>query len=218
MPTRHNRCVNPACGVNTADWGGTNTFTRTTSITGMPVTTGINCTGTGFIRTPWGAITPGESVYASFYTKNRTAEFKFGRTVYVGYNLSGGGDTFPGQNYSVIIDAVDAVVRHGQLLGPAPANATSVFLIVDDINATTGGTGIEFSAMMYEPVSALDSYFDGSFPNCTWDVVAHNGPSTYTEPLAGLAVSVWNGSAEIPAEATLWNGSVEIPASFDSIV
>lgn len=50
----------------------------------------------------------------------------------------------------------------------------------------------------------------------------YNGNNYWTDfvlvPTSGPKVSVWNGSAELPASVHVWNGTAEVPAVFDSVV
>lgn len=182
MATRQNVCPNPSCKNNATGWNSNTTIARTTGITGMPNTTGMLLTGNGFVQMPTGACVPGDTVTVSFYVKNNSSFSLTGRTVYIGFTRSAGGDDYS-QTATLATVAPGAVVRFSYT-GTAPTNATGVFLLVDAVNGTSG-TGIEFGSILYEKVAGpVGAYFDGDSPYSVWDGTDGNSTSTYTDPAA----------------------------------
>ena len=179
MGTRKNWTPNPACKNDTVGWSGNSTFSRTTTITGLPRTTGINWTGNGYSQTPRGVCVPDDIFTVSFYIKNKTGIPVAGRTVYVSFTRTSGGDVFP-ETFTVTPGADGNVVRGSFTTSPAPANADGIYLIIDSLNGL--GSGFDISSVMYEKVGSLDTYFDGDSLNSVWDGVDGNSTSTYTDP------------------------------------
>lgn len=208
--TRQNLCPNPACGTNTTGWGGSAGITRSTGLTGMPVATGITVTSGGYVQTPTMTIAPGDVTTVSFYIKNRTGgTIAAGKQVFIGYTRSSGGDTFP-ENFNTAALGVDGNVQRASFTClPAPANATGLYLIIDQLL-----TDVDVTAVQYENPGPLDTYFDGDTPGAVWDGTPDNSTSTLG---GGLAVTVWNGTVELPASVTVWDGATEQPASVTEI-
>lgn len=180
MATRKNWCANPSCKNNTTGWGGNSTFARTTSISGLPRTTGILYTGNGYSQTPTVACVPGDIFTVSFYIKNRTGTTYTARTVYIAYTRSSGGDSFP-ETFTVTPGVDGSVVRGSATSSAAPLNATGMYLVIDALNGTLG-SGFELGSVLYEKVGALAAYFDGDSANAAWDSTDGNSSSTYTDP------------------------------------
>jgi hypothetical protein len=182
MATRQNVWPNPSCKNNATGWNSNTTVARTTSISGMPRSTGMLLTGNGFIQTPNGACTAGDIVTISFYVKNNSSFSLTGRTVYIAFSRSTGGDDYS-QSATLPTVAPGDVVRFSYT-GTAPANATGVFVLVDAVNGTSG-TGIEFGSIMAEKVAGpVGTYFDGDSTFAVWDGADGNSTSTYTDPAA----------------------------------
>lgn len=215
MTIRHNLMTNPAAGVDLTGWTlSTCAPVRATGLAGLPRTTGVQSTGSGYFRTPTVPCAPGDQFTVSFYTRNDSAAFQFGHTVYISYTTSGHGEQFPETFTTANVD-IGAVARSSKVANVAlvPADATGIFLIMDSYPA-----GITQSAVLFEKVGALDSYFDGTFPNCSWDGATDLSASTFNDAVTGLPVTVWDGTAEVGATISVWNGTAEVPAVVDSVV
>lgn len=214
--TVKNLCTNPSAKVNTTGWTNSSaTFVRSTSLTGMPRTTGIKTTGGGFIWTPPGAVAPGDLAKVSFYIKNSTgATIAGGKQVFIGYTLSAGGPNFPGDSFNTAALGVDGnVQRASYTTAAAPALATGVFMLIDSLPAD-----IDITAVMFEVGSTLNPYGDGDTSGWVWDGASGNS-SSQEAPAAGFTVTVWNGSTEdTVGSVTVWDGASEDAASFDSVV
>lgn len=206
--------TNPAAGVDLTGWTGSNNSpVRATGLAGMPRTTGVKSTASGFFRTPAPACAPSDQWTVSFYLRNDSAAFQFAHTVYVSYTTATG-DQFP-ETFSTPNVDIGNVVRASKVTNPAlvPANVTGIFLIID-----TMPVGMSVSAVLFEKVNALDSYFDGSFPNCTWDGAVDLSASTFNDTVSGPTATLWTGSAEVPLTVHLWDGAAEVPLTIDSII
>ena len=192
--TRHNACPNPAAGTDLTGWtSSTCTPVRATGLTGLPRTFGVRSTSSGYFRTPVAPCSPGQQFAVSFYMLNNSAAFQFGHTVYIGYTTTGA-EAFPETFTSTNTD-IGAVSRSSKVstIASVPSNVTGIFLIIDSMPAD-----IYVTAVMYEPdVSAVDTYFDGSFASCTWDGTAELSASTFT---AG-PVTKTDGDAVASAES-----------------
>ncbi len=168
VPTaeRHNIVPNPSAKVDTSGYGGTVTNERATDVpSGSPRTTGVRATSNGYLLTPVAPCSPGQTTAISFYGWNDGAFFEFGKTVYVSYTRSGGGDTFP-QTFGLQLGDIGNVARAEFVTDPAqvPADVTGIYLVWDAI-----GPGYTMSALMMEPVSVVGSYGDGDTPGWSWD-------------------------------------------------
>jgi hypothetical protein len=207
--------TNPAAGVDLTGWtGSTCSPARSTGVAGMPRTTGITSGGSGYFRPPTVACSPGQQFAVSFYMRNDSGVFQFAHTVYISYTTSGHGEVFPETFTTPNVD-VGNVARASKVANVAlvPADATGIFLIVDTMPA-----GVTLTAVLFEPVAAVDTYFDGSFPDCTWDGAVDLSSSTLDDTApSGPTLSVWNGSAEVGATLSVWTGSAEVPAVLDSV-
>lgn len=189
---RRNLAPNPAAGTNTTGWSGTASFTRSTSVTGMPVTTGIATTGGGYVQTPTAAIAPGDVTTVSFYVKNRTGgTIAGGKLVFVAYTLSSGGDDFT-QQFNTAALGVDGTVTRASFTSTAPVNATGVYLVIDQLVAD-----LDVSAVQYEPGAVLGAYFDGASGGAVWDGTANNSASTLAGVAGSVAVVVNAGDAAV---------------------
>lgn len=174
--TRHNLCPNPAAGTNATGWSGTALPARDPAVTGMLVTTGIESTGSGFIQTPTGVVTPGQDVTVSFQIKNNSGgTIAGGKQVFVAFTRSAGGDDFT-QSFNTAALGINGNVQRASGTVVAPALATGVYLVIDGLPAD-----IQVTAVLYETVAALDTYFDGDSPSCTWDGAADNSTSTFND-------------------------------------
>jgi hypothetical protein len=212
---RHNLMTNPAAGVDLTGWtASTCTPVRATGLTGLPRTTGVKSTGSGFFRTPTVACVPGDQFAVSFYVRNDTGSFEFGHTTYIAYTTSGHGEQFP-ETFVTTSVATGSSARSSKVANVAlvPADATGIFLICDSWPANITLTGV-----LFEKAAAVDTYFDGSFANSSWDGTADLSASTFNDAPTGPKLSVWNGSAEVGATISVWNGTAEVPAVLDSVV
>jgi len=212
MTVRHNSMTNPAAGVDLTGWtGGSASITRATGLAGLPRTTGIKSTGGGYFRTPTVACAPGQQFTVSFYMLNNTGFTQTGHTTYISYTTSGHGEQFP-ETFSTTTVADGASARSSAVttIASIPADVTGLFLILDGWPAN-----MTVTAVLFEPVAALDTYFDGSFPSCTWDGTADLSASTFDDTPTGPAATLWNGSAEVPVDLSLWTGSAEVPVTLE---
>jgi hypothetical protein len=176
--------TNPAAGVDLTGWtSSTCSPVRATGLAGLPRTTGVQSTGSGFFRTPTVACAPGDQFTVSFYTRNDSAAFQFGHTIYIGYTTSGHGEQFPETFVSTNVD-IGAVARSSKVadVTKVPVDATGIFLIMDSYPA-----GITQSAVLFEKVAAVDTYFDGTFPDAAWDGTTDLSASTRTYTLETIA-------------------------------
>lgn len=170
--TRQNLSPNPALKNNATGYTGTGSPARLTGLTGLPRTTGVGPTGGGYIQTPASTCAPSDIFTVSFYLKNNTGLSQTGKTCYVSYTRSAGGDVFP-ETFSFAAGAVGTVTRFSFTAAAAPALATGIYLVLDSLIA-----GFEFTAFLPEKVGALDTYFDGDTASASWD--GTNGDSTST--------------------------------------
>lgn len=170
--TRQNLCPNPALKNNATGYSGTSSPARLTGLTGLPRTTGAGPAGGGYVQSPNGACAPGDVMTVSFYVKNNTAFVQTGKTCFVSYTRSAGGDVFP-ESFTYTGGAVGAVSRASFTTAAAPALATNIYLVVDSLVA-----GFELTAFQYEKVGALDTYFDGDTAGAAWDGTDGNSTST----------------------------------------
>jgi hypothetical protein len=210
---RQNLCINPACKNNTTSWGGNATYARSTSLTGMPRTTGIAITGgSGFVQTPTGACSPGQVITVSFYIKNNTGGSEpSGRDVFVAYTRDGEGDTFP-QSFSTAALGDDGNVQRASLTcNAAPALATGIYLVIDNLNIV----GIEVTAVLYEVSGTLGTYGDGDTAGWVWDGTDGNSTSTLNEgpTPATVAAVATVGAPTIQAGAAPAPATVAVAAT-----
>ena len=182
--TRQNLCPNPAAKNDTAGYGGSATFARSTDFPApCPRSTGVRLSGGGYITTPIAACAPGDVFTVSFYGHNGGAFFEFGKTVYISYTRSAGGDVFP-ETFSFALGDIGNVVRGSFTTQPAPADATGLYLVWDAL-----GPGYGMTSLLLEKAPALADYADGDTSGWAWD--GADGNSTSSE----LAVLPAEGSA-----------------------
>lgn len=212
MTTRHNVCINPACGANVTGWAGGSTPTRSTGLAGLPVTTGAHYSANNFAQTPAGVASASVAYTGSFYVNNGAGVALNSITLYLAFTRSAGGDDF---SHTTTVNLPTGVSRVS-LTATAPANTTGVYMVLDTFNASLG-SGVDLTACLLEAASSADTYFDGNTTNGSWDGTANNSASTLTDTPAGPAVSVWNGTSEVSATVTVWNGTTEVTASVDAI-
>jgi hypothetical protein len=173
--SRQNACINPACGANVTGWGGGSTPTRSTGLASLPVTTGAHYTANGFVQGPDATAAPGQTWTISVYVQNNTGFALGTKNIYAAWHRSAGGDDFSAASGFSLPTGTTRM----SVTGTAPANTTGLFLVLDSLNATFG-TGVEVTALLYEQVGSLDSYFDGNTASASWDGVAENSSSTLT--------------------------------------
>ena len=213
MTTRHNLSPNPACGTDTTGWIAQGSLARTTSITGMPVTTGIAVTGNGFVKTPTAVAAPGDVFTVSFYIKNNSGStISPGKQVFISYTRSAGGDTFP-ESFNTASIGVDGNVQRASFTtAAAPADTTGIYLTIDQLVV-----GIEVSATLPEKVGTLDSYFDGNTAGATWDGTTNNSTSTLPDPSvtpSSLSISITLGSPTVTTISDASPTSLTISITF----
>lgn len=182
---RHNLSPNPKAGTNATGWTGTalGAGGRVTGLTGFPsgVTTGVHYQAAGYIQTPTATgISAGQRVTLSFYLKNGTGFNETGKTMYLAFTRSAGGDDF--SNTTSVAFPTGAVTRLSHT-AVAPANATGAYLLLDGLNAD-----YDVSAHLAE-VAALDSYFDGDSTNASWDGTAQDSASTFDDSVTTTPVT-----------------------------
>jgi hypothetical protein len=171
---RQNLCPNPAAKADATGYTGSGTPARATDFpANCPRQTGVRATTSGFIQSPAAPCAPGDVFTVSFYQHNGSAAFQFGRTVYVAYTRSSGGDTFPETFNTGTLGDIGAVARTSFTTAAAPVNATGIYVLWDSL-----AVGLGMTAVLLEKVSALDAYGDGDVPGWTWDGTAGNSGST----------------------------------------
>ena len=220
MVNRHNIIPNPACKNNLTGWAGTATYARSTTLTGMNRSTGIAITGgSGFVQTPTSAdpagipFAAGDVITVSFDIKNNTAaDIASGRQVFIAYTRSAGGDVFPESFNTAALGVVGHVQRASFTCAAAPALATGIYLIIDQLNTA----GIEVTAVLYEKVNAVDTYFDGDTTNGSWDGADGNSVSTLTPAVSGatpngIPVPVALGPPTVSAAITATPSGLAVP-------
>lgn len=199
--TRHNVCTNPSCTNNVTGWGGGSTPTRQTGLTGFPVTTGARYSSGTFMQTAAGAASPGLAYTVSMYVRPNGANAS-GGTLYLVFQRSSGGDDF---SHTASLGTLNngAVTRISLANVVAPANTTGIYLLVDGIGLNLGGAGnVDFTAVLAEQATAVDTWFDGDSAGATWDGTAGNSASTLS---SGATV---NASADLSASSALTAAAV----------
>jgi hypothetical protein len=182
--TRQNLCPNPAAKNDTTGYGGSATFARSTDFPApCPRSTGVRLSTGSYLTTPIAACAPGDVFTVSFYGHNGSAFFEFGKTVYISYTRSAGGDVFP-ETFNFALGDIGNVVRASFTTQPAPANATGIYLVWDAI-----GAGYGMTSLLLEKAPALADYADGDTSGWAWD--GADGNSTSSE----LVVIPAEGSA-----------------------
>jgi hypothetical protein len=174
VTARQNLCPNPALKVSNSGWAGSSTPTRSTGLTGLPRTTGAHYSINGYASTPACAASAGVTYTASLYFQNNTSTPLGSKTVYFVWKKPG--DDF-GTTKTV---SLPTGVTRIDFTATSPAGTTGFYLLVDSFDASIGG-GCDLTAVLFEQVGALDSYFDGDTSGASWD--GTNGLSTST--LAG---------------------------------
>lgn len=145
-----------------------------------PRSTGFRLTSTNagsFVKTPIGVVVPGDIVTVSLYYKNSSSAFSFGKSIFVSYTRSSGGDVFPESFSTGTIGDIGSIIRVSFTTAPAPALATGIYLTLDNFNSSN--VGFEFTGLLYEKVGVLDTYFDGDSLNSSWDGAPGNSTSTF---------------------------------------
>lgn len=175
--TRQNLCPNPAAKNDTTGYGGSATFARSTDFPApCPRSTGVRLSTGSYLTTPIAACAPGDVFTVSFYGHNGSAFFEFGKTVYISYTRSAGGDVFP-ETFNFALGDIGNVVRASFTTQPAPALATGIYLVWDAI-----GAGYGMTSLLLEKTGALADYADGDTSGWAWD--GADGNSTSSEQAA----------------------------------
>lgn len=170
---RVNLCPNPAAKVDATGYAGSGAPARATDFpANCPKQTGVRATASGFIQSPAAPCAPGDVFTVSFYQHNGSAAFQFARTVYIGYTMSAGGDTFPETFSTGTLGDIGAVARTSFTTAAAPAGATGIYVLWDSL-----AVGLGMTAVLLEKVSALDAYGDGDVPGWEWSGTAGNSSS-----------------------------------------
>lgn len=208
-----NRCINPAAKANASGWGGSASPTRSAALTGLPRTTGVASTGSGFISTPTGVAVAGDTLQVSFYIKNASGStIAGGKQVFVGFTRSSGGDDFS-QSFNTPALGVDGnAQRVTHLCTAAPANATGIYLIIDSLPA-----GIQVTACMFDPSGTDNPYGDGDTSGWDWDGADGNSSSQTVTIPTDFVTTVYNGTSEVDAAVTVWSGHAELEAAVTDI-
>lgn len=222
--SRKNLSVNPACGANVTGWGGGSTPTRSTGLTGLPVTTGAHYTANGYAQTPTGAASPGVAYTGSLYVSNGTTISLGTKIIYLAFVRSSGGDDFS----NTVNFALPTGVTRVNVTATAPANTTGLYMIVDSFNGAVGA-GVDITACLLEASGSLATYFDGNTAGASWDGTADNSTSTLADvgvtpngihltPAAGTPSSTYGLSVTptgIHLTTSLGNPSTATPARGD---
>src|SRR5205823_3594472 len=146
----------------------------------------------------------------SLYAINGTP-FAISTSLFLAFRRSAGGDDFSQTAPVTFPIGVSRIA----ITGTAPANTTGVYLIIDSFRGDFGA-GVDLTACLIEQAAAAGSYFDGDSPGASWDGVPGLSPSTLPDTPVGPAVTVWTGTAEVPATVTVWTGTAEVPAAVAS--
>lgn len=203
--TRQNLCPNPACGSNVTGWTGGAAPTQATGLSGFPVTTGSHYVSGTFQQTPAGAVTPGVTYTASVYVRTNSLGAS-GKTLYLGFTRSAGGDVFPfTAPFSTVADTVTRI----DVSGEAPALATTAYLVIDGINAAV--SSVDATAVLIEAAAATDTYFDGDSALASWDGTPDNSTSTLADATPDLGLELWVTSA---IKALTADGDVTVVDSY----
>jgi hypothetical protein len=139
--------------------------------------------------------------------------------------------------YTPIVQQVDllqngAAATTGATLSPgAAAGAMNIGVLgynAGSANTPTVGTGftiIGSRLTQTSPTIQLMSEYDNTAPisnTAAFTTPAANGQAYLaielrdgTPPPSGPALTVWNGSVEVPATLTVWDGAAEIPATLE---
>lgn len=229
MP-RHNRCPNPALGVDTTGWGGGSTPVRT-AVTGFARPWAARYSPPGsFQETPKAAVTAGQVYTVSLDARVTTAFATSHINSYLGwYNSGGGAITF---DTLALPDLTAGVVTHLERTGTAPANAAFVDLIFDGV----GGDFIDYTDLLIEEVGSSQPYADGDTPGWIWDGTAglssssENpavtitpdtiGPGTVVNPVAAITAICPDGigsTVAVGAPALTTTAATVTPDSVASI-
>jgi hypothetical protein len=193
---RHNRSANPAAGSNVTGWAGGAAPTQATGLTGFPVTTGAHYTSGTFQQTPTAPATPGVTYTGSLYIRNNTGFAQSSKTLYLGFAGAGGAEFSTFVSFSL----PDATVTRLSITNiVAPAGTTGVYLLVDSLNAGSGGTGVDITAVLIEASATLGSYFDGGSAGAIWDGTVDNSPSSLTAAAAPGTVLAATPAGTLPS-------------------
>lgn len=201
MATRHNACVNAALDNDDAGWGGEAAPART-SLTGFIRPFGARYTAGTFMRTAAGAAVPGVGYTLSVDTRP-VNQFVPGGNIYIEWRDSlGGVITYTTGTYTVTAN----VVTRASMTGTAPAGTVTAQLVLDGVNYAV--TTLDSTAMLIEPTTVLDNYFDGNTtPGGSWDGTPGSSPSTFTDTVQGSL------AAALPALIGGLDGSAKVSAA-----
>jgi len=189
--SRRNLCPNPSAKNNATGWSGSGTPARATDFPtpAVPRATGVRATTGGFIQCPAAACAPGDVFNLSFYQHNGSAAFQFGRTAYVGYTRSSGGDVFPETWNTGSLGDIGSTLRTNFTTAAAPALATGVYFLWDSL-----AVGLGISSALLEKVGTVDTYADGDTASWVWDGADGNSTSSEvtTTPVGRTLSAPWN--------------------------
>lgn len=174
-PTRHNLCINPACGSNVTGWGGGSTPTRSTGLTvpGVTVTTGAHYSINSYAQTPSGVALPATAYTLSLYFQNNSGSNLGSKVIYFCSTRSAGGDD---QSQTTTV-ALPIGTTRVSITKTTVALTTGVYMIVDSFDASQGA-GCELTAVLFEQSASLGSYFDGNTAGASWDGTPNNSASS----------------------------------------
>lgn len=178
MPADRNLFINPALANNATGWTSVSgNYARSTSVTGLPRTTGWQGTVVDDSNSPRAQVTAGQQYVYSVSIRAVAAQ-SFNMLVnFYAAPSAGAFIANSGPTTQVILSA-GQVQRY--ILGPftVPAGAVSSHIKFNDIDAG----GVEITAIRCTPYSGdliVDGeYFDGSSPGASWDGVVGDSTSS----------------------------------------
>lgn len=181
MATRTNLCPNPSLDNNVTGWDGGETPVRT-DVTGQgfPRTWAARYSTSSFMLGPQGAASPSLAYTVSVYV--RPATFTVAGTLAIQWldsvlsEISESTIAFPA--------APIGTATRVSITGTAPAS--TVWLRLLHFGENYSGNVCDFSAVLYEQIGSLDTFFDGFTAGASWTSTAGN--STSTLPDATVAV------------------------------
>ncbi|MDX3101748.1 hypothetical protein [Nonomuraea angiospora] len=173
MATRHNLCPNPALANSNTGWGGGETPVRTDGTgQGFPRTWVARYSTSTFMWGPTGAASAGLAYTFSTYV--RPTNFSVGGTLAIQWLDSGLSEV--SESTVAFPTAPTGVATRVSITGTAPVG--SVWARILAFGEDYSGNPCNFSAVLYEQVAALDTYFDGASPGASWDGTVGESTST----------------------------------------
>lgn len=173
MATRHNLCPNPALANSNTGWGGGETPVRT-DVTGQgfPRQWAARYSTATFMWGPTGAATAGLVYTLSTYVRPDT--FTIGGTLAIQWLDSGLNEV--SESTVAFPTAPAGAATQVSITGTAPVG--TLWARVLAFSENYAANPCNFSAVLYEQVGTLGTFFDGASPGASWDGIAGDSPST----------------------------------------